>query len=129
MSPERDPEAHQTKKDNAWYFGYEAPIDVDKDTDLVHHVEVTGANVHDDAMASDLFTGEEREVYGNSGYLGTDKRDDAKLETNKGKPSDIRSIANHSKARTTPFVPKAISVAGNAISRLFVQRLSIFSEL
>jgi transposase, IS5 family len=58
---------------------------VDKDTDLLRHVEVTGANVHDVAMASDLFTGEEREVYGNSGYLDTDKREDAITRNKQGK--------------------------------------------
>jgi IS5 family transposase len=80
----RDPEAHQTKKGNTWYFGYKAHIGVDKDTGLVHHVEVTGANVHDVAVVPDLLTGEEREVYGDSGYLGADKREDAITRNKQG---------------------------------------------
>ena len=43
----RDPDAHQTKKGNSWHFGYKAHIGVDKISRLVHHVEVTTANVHD----------------------------------------------------------------------------------
>ena len=81
---QRDPDAHQTKKGNTWYFGYKAHIGVDKDTGLVHHVEVTGANVHDVAMVPDLLTGEETEVYGDSGYLGADKREDAVTRNKQG---------------------------------------------
>jgi transposase, IS5 family len=81
----RDPEVHQTKKGNTWHFGYKAHIGVDKDTGLVHHVEVTGANVHDVAVTSDLLTGEETEVYGDSGYLGADKREDAVTQNKQGK--------------------------------------------
>ena len=43
---QRDPEAHQVKKGNAWHFGYKAHVGVDKDSGLVHTVEVTAANVH-----------------------------------------------------------------------------------
>jgi len=45
-----DPEAHSTKKGNAWHFGYKAHIGVDKDTGLVHTLKVTAANVHDVTM-------------------------------------------------------------------------------
>ncbi len=74
---ERDPDAHQTKKGNAWHFGYKAHIGVDKDSGLVHTVEVTGANIHDVTMVPKLLTGEEDVVYGDSGYLGAEKREDA----------------------------------------------------
>ena len=43
----RDPDACQTKKGNTWHFGYKAHIGVDQDTGLVHHLEVTAANVQD----------------------------------------------------------------------------------
>lgn len=78
----RDPQAHQTKKGNTWHFGYKAHIGVDKDSGIVHTVEVTSANVHDVTMTSKLLTGEESSVYGDSGYLGADKREDA-IKTNK----------------------------------------------
>lgn len=37
----RDPDAHSVKKGTAWHFGYKAHIGVDKDSGLVHHVEIT----------------------------------------------------------------------------------------
>lgn len=81
----RDPEAHQTKKGNQWHFGYKAHIGVDKDSGLVHKVKVTAANESDVATMSELLSGEEEVVYGDSGYIGAEKRDDAILKNNHGK--------------------------------------------
>ena len=81
---ERDPDAHQVKKGNTWHFGYKAHIGVDQDSGLVHSVEVTGANTHDVTMVPKLLTGEENTVYGDSGYLGAEKRDDAITRNAKG---------------------------------------------
>lgn len=82
---ERDPDAHQVKKGNTWHFGYKAHIGVDQDSGLVHSVEVTSANTHDVTMVPKLLTGEETTVYGDSGYLGAEKRDDAITRNAKGK--------------------------------------------
>lgn len=82
---ERDPDAHQVKKGNAWHFGYKAHIGVDKDSGLAHTVEVTGANTHDVTMVPQLLTGEEEIVYGDSGYLGAEKREDAVTRNKSGK--------------------------------------------
>ena len=74
---ERDPEAHSAKKGNVWHFGYKAHMGVDKESGLVHTVKVTAANEHDGTMTSELLTGDEEEVYGDSGYLGAEKRPEA----------------------------------------------------
>ena len=98
----RDPDAHSTKKGNQWFFGFKAHIGVDKDSGLVHTVKVTGANVHDVTMTSELLTGEENVVYGDSGYIGADKREDSIVRNNKGrkinykinpKPSQIKKLS------------------------------------
>ena len=98
----RDPEAHQVKKGNTWHFGYKAHIGVDKDSGLVHTVETTAANVHDVTEASRLLTGYEDEVYGDSGYLGAEKREDAVVENKSGqkiqykiniRPSQIKKLS------------------------------------
>ena len=82
---QRDPDAHQVKKGNAWYFGYKAHVGVDKDSGIVHTVKVTGANQHDVSMTSELLSGEETIVYGDSGYLGAEKREDAVKKNKNGK--------------------------------------------
>ena len=59
---ERDPEMHQTKKGNQWYFGMKAHIGVDLDSGLVHTVTATAANVSDVAEAHALLHGQEKEA-------------------------------------------------------------------
>ena len=82
---QRDPDAHQVKKGNTWHFGYKAHVGVDKDSGIVHTIKVTAANQHDVSMTSELLTGEETVVYGDSGYLGAEKREDAVKKNKNGK--------------------------------------------
>lgn len=74
---ERDPEMHQAKKGNQWYFGMKAHIGVDADSGLVHTVVGTSANVNDVTQGHALLHGEEVEVFADAGYQGADKRPEA----------------------------------------------------
>ena len=98
----RDPDAHQVKKGNTWHFGYKAHIGVDRDSGIVHTVKATAANVHDVTMTSELMHGEEETLNGDSGYIGAEKRKDAKVRNKSGKkiryeinrrPSQIRKLS------------------------------------
>lgn len=64
----RDPEMHQTRKGNQWYFGMKMHIGVDSQSGLVHSAVVTAANVHDKHALPDLLHGSERRVYGDNAY-------------------------------------------------------------
>jgi IS5 family transposase len=66
----RDPEMHQTRKGNQWYFGMKAHIGVDSRSKLIHSVVATAANVHDSQVLEDLLHGEETRVWGDSAYAG-----------------------------------------------------------
>ena len=66
----RDPEMHQTKKGNQWYFGMKVHIGVDSQSGLVHSSSVTPANVHDSQELSNLLHGNETRLYGDSAYAG-----------------------------------------------------------
>ena len=66
----RDPEMHQTKKGNQWYFGLKAHIGVDAKEGTVHTVVTTAANVADSRVLPELLHGEERKVWGDGGYQG-----------------------------------------------------------
>lgn len=74
----RDPEMHQTKKGNQWFFGMKAHIGVDADSGLVHTVVGTAANNHDITQATELLHGEESTVWADAGYQGIEKRQEAK---------------------------------------------------
>jgi IS5 family transposase len=73
---ERDPEMHQTKKGNQWYFGMKAHIGVDAQSGLVHSVSGTAANVADIAQSHALLHGAEKAAYADAGYLGIEKREE-----------------------------------------------------
>jgi IS5 family transposase len=66
----RDPEMHQTKKGNQWYFGAKAHIGVDSKETVVHSVATSAASVADKHMLPDLLHGEEQKVWGDAGYQG-----------------------------------------------------------
>ena len=66
----RDPDMHQTRKGNQWYFGMKAHIGVDSQSKLIHSVAATAANVHDSQVLEDLLHGEETRVWGDSAYAG-----------------------------------------------------------
>jgi len=73
----RDPEMHQTKKGNQWYFGMKAHIGADAESGLVHTVRGTAANVNDVVEANSLLHGDETDAFGDAGYQGAHKRADA----------------------------------------------------
>jgi IS5 family transposase len=64
----RDPEMHQTRKGQQWYFGMKLHIGVDSQSGLTHSAVVTAANVHDKHPLPDLLHGNEQRVYGDSAY-------------------------------------------------------------
>jgi transposase, IS5 family len=67
---QRDPEMHQTKKGNQWYFGMKAHVGVDSKSKIIHTAVATAANVADSTVFPDLLHGEETRVWGDQAYKG-----------------------------------------------------------
>lgn len=91
-------------------------------------MKVTSANVHDVTMTSEILTGEEETVNGDSGYLGAEKRKDAIIRNKNGKK--IKYIINR-----RPSSIKKLSASGQCEAKKterknhrFVLKSSIFSE-
>ncbi len=78
QSGKRDPEMHQTKKGNEWYFGMKVHVGVDAVTGYVHTLTGTSANMHDVSETSKLIRKDDHVVYGDSGYLGAPEREEIK---------------------------------------------------
>lgn len=74
----RDPEMHQTRKGKQWFFGMKAHIGVDAESGLVHSLIGTAANVGDVTQAGALLHGNETAAFGDAGYQGVAKREEAK---------------------------------------------------
>jgi transposase, IS5 family len=66
----RDPEMHQVKKGNQWYFGMKAHVGVDSKQGIVHSAEATAANIADSKMLPELLHGNERKVWCDAAYQG-----------------------------------------------------------
>ena len=97
----RDPEMHQTKKGNQWYFGMKVHIGVDKDSGLIHSVVTTAANVHDLTPAAELLHGDEEVIYGDAGYQGIAKRPEME-----GTAADFRVAMRPGNRRVLPDTPE-----------------------
>jgi IS5 family transposase len=117
---ERDPEMHQTRKGQQWYFGMKLHVGMDKVTGLVHSAVVTAANVHDKHPLPNLLHGQEDEVYGDSAYasqqaLIESKAPNARDMTNKrvragGAGEDIARMVNRAKSRVRSRVEHVFAV-------------------
>jgi transposase, IS5 family len=70
----RDPQMHQTRKGNQWYFGMKAHLGVDAGTGYAHSVSATAASVHDLDQAATLVRCDDEVVYADYGYQGAHKR-------------------------------------------------------
>lgn len=76
----RDPEMHQTKKGNQWYFGMKIHIGADVDSGAVHTVEVTPANEADISLLPKLLRPEDEVIFADAGYTSDEyKRGSRKL--------------------------------------------------
>lgn len=71
---QRTPEMGATRKNDRSYYGSKAHIGIDKDSRIVHSVTVTPADVNDIEEVGNLVHGEEKEVYGDAGYIGIEKK-------------------------------------------------------
>ena len=94
---QRDPQMHQSKKGNQWYFGMKAHIGVDAHSGLVHTVIGTAGNVSDISQAQALLHGDEQAAFGDAGYQGIEKRPESTEATVHWhvaeKPSKIKTLA------------------------------------
>jgi IS5 family transposase len=110
---QRDPEMHQTRKGNQWYFGMKAHIGADRDRKLVHTVVVTAANVADITQTAALLHGQERQVHADAGYTGVEKREEiVALERTidwqiARKRGQIKTMAEGTEKETLKAVEKA----------------------
>ena len=99
----RDPEMHQIRKGNEWRFGMKCHVGVDAGGGLVHTVTVTSANKHDITETVNLIREDDEVVYGDSGYLGVQKRSEIQQNEHFSKvdfrinrrPKSLPKVSNH----------------------------------
>ena len=117
---QRDPEMHQTRKAQQWYFGMKLHIGVDATTGLAHRAVVTAANVHDKHPLPELLHGREEHIWGDCAYasqqeLIASKAPQATDMTNqrvrKDSPTrDVEQAMNRAKSRVRARVEHVFGV-------------------
>jgi IS5 family transposase len=117
---QRDPEMHQTRKGQQWYFGMKLHIGVDSKTGLAHSAVVTAANVHDKHPLPQLMHGQEQRLYGDSAYAAQQASIKAKAPaaqdwTNKrvrkgSATEELERLVNRAKSRVRARVEHVFGV-------------------
>ena len=97
----RDPEMHQSRKGNQWFFGMKWHVGVDKDSGLIHSMTATAGNVSDVTVAAELLHGQEEVLYGDAGYQGLENREEMA-----GKQVECRIAMRPGKRRQLPDTPE-----------------------
>ena len=121
----RDPEMHQTRKGQQWYFGMKAHLGVDSRTKIVHAAVATAANVHDSAVLGDLLHGRETRVWGDQAYRGQREvilahAPHAADFTNRGvRRNGVVDEAEHARNRTKSRVRARVEHVIGVIKRVF----------
>lgn len=70
----RDSDAQFTVRRGKTHYGYKGHIGMDEDTDVIHTVEFTTANVHDSNKFDDLLLGTEKRIFADKGYANKERR-------------------------------------------------------
>jgi IS5 family transposase len=114
----RDTDARFTSRKGRPFHGYKAHIGLDADTNIIHSVEFTAANVHDTRVFDQLLTGQERAVYADKGYANKERR--ATLKASRVRDGILhkayrnRPLTKHQRARN-----KLLSAIRNSVERPF----------
>ena len=117
----RDPEMHQTRKGQQWYFGMKLHIGVDSKTGLAHRAVVTPANMHDKHPLPDLLHGREEKVWGDSAYASQGElihskapaaqdQTNQKVREDSGIVGELERIVNRIKSSTRARVEHVFAV-------------------
>lgn len=112
-------EMKPTRKGNKWCFGMQAHIGMNTNG-YAHTVEVTAANVANVTMRESWLHGDEKEMYGNKGYVCTTRKQQAKARgalwqvlrtaTTQRKLHDVDPSCNQKSSRTRARVEHPFGV-------------------
>ncbi len=107
---ERDPEMHQTKKGQQWYFGMKMHAGVDSQSKVIHTAAVTLANTADCNVMGQLLHGQETRVYGDQTYK-------SQKELIRAKAPKVKDFTNR-QCKWKHFLDEAIKAKNQNESRI-----------
>jgi len=77
---QKDLDARWTKKNDETHYGYKDHVKVDSDSKIIVKYEVTAASVHDSQEIVDLVDEKDKELYGDSAYVGEKLHEEIKAK-------------------------------------------------
>jgi IS5 family transposase len=66
--PGGDPDAKMTLRGRKVHYGYKAHVTVDQESEILRHLELTSANVHDSTLFVTMIRGDEQSVFADKAY-------------------------------------------------------------
>jgi len=102
----RDPEMHQARKGNEWFFGMKCHAGADAGTGYVHTVTATAANVPDIEEAHKLIREDDHTAWGDAGYVGIGKRPEVAGD---GRLKDVDWRVNRRRSKIAKEYPEGPS--------------------
>jgi len=121
----RDPDMHQTRKGNQWYFGMKIHVGADVDSGAVHSVTTTAANVADITELPKLLREDDQVVFADAGYSSDSYRRGARhmgmrwCVNDKRKPGHDLSNSQRKRNRQQSSVRARVEHVFRVIKRQF----------
>jgi len=122
-SGKRDPEMHQTRKGNQWYFGMKVHVGADVNSGAVHSVTVTPANRADIDELPRLLRADDGVVFADAGYTSDEYKRGARrlgirwCVNDKRKPK--QNLSNSKRKRRQSSVRARVEHIFRVIKRQF----------
>jgi len=121
----RDPDMHQTRKGQQWYFGMKIHIGADVNSGAVHTVTTTAAHIADITELPKLLRADDRVIFADAGYTSDDYRRGARhlglrwCVNDKRKPSKNLSASQKKRNRKQSYIRARVEHVFWAIKQQF----------
>lgn len=120
----KDTDARWTKKRKEVHCGYKVHVKIDEGSKLISKSTFTSANIHDSVEIDKLVDGDDKKVYADSGYVGTEDKLPENVEKiicekgYRGKPlTEEQKKSNREKSRTRCRVEHVFGYFKNSMNK------------
>jgi len=134
---QKDLDARWTKKNNQSHYGYKDHVKVDRNSKMIVTFTVTNAAVHDSCEMKGLLDKKDKELHGDSAYVGKDLHEEIQKEypnltltiNEKGyrnKPlTEEQKASNREKSRIRARVEHVFGTMTNSMGGIFIRSIGI----
>jgi IS5 family transposase len=134
---QKDVDARWTRKNNELHYGYKNHVKIDRVSKMIVNFAITDAAVHDSREMVGLLDEKDRELHGDSAYVGKElheeileKYPDLKLKINekgyRNRPlTEEQRVSNKEKSRIRARVEHVFGYMTNSMGGIFIRLIGI----